>query len=194
MVNPEDIARLITEDPDVPAESLGGNEHICLKIVNPGSWPKREGMIIPGYVLPPNLSNSPYEWTSGKFTRDVMGTQTFEYIVYVPDSAIIEKHKHEWVVKSKCRYKLNRIISLPLEENSDHIPNKIGIIIRPDSYHDGGIGGNLAIDLDKDINDQLEELANWENDNFELINITNNTITIYSENIEEETTYKLKTL
>jgi hypothetical protein len=170
---------------------------IVHKIVDPGDWPSRSGIAIPGHVIPPDLE---LEWGAAPYTRDIMGTQMLEYVIEIPDNkrdqVEVDKGEYEddedalaWIINFKCRYKLKSIIN----PTTIDLPQNIGIIVR--NYDpDEGIGGNFAIDLDADIEEQLKLLSGWEDDEISDIVVIPDYVQYYSANVQSLLTFEIRQL
>lgn len=183
------LARCISEDPNFFRNPDFDVLYLtCLKAVNPGEW-YLSGSTVPGSVIPPKYLkrylNDIEQWTSSKMTRDIIGTQSLEYLINVPKDAIVEDHGSEWIINSPCEYKLNRIIS----DIPDNLSN-LAILNRSIDV-DGMVGGNFVISLDEDIKNQIITLYSYENDEAEVEILSDSLISIYSSNLDEVNEYEL---
>jgi len=173
----------------------GSDEVVTTKIVTPGDWPARTGMVIPGSVLPWATSDSKI-WSQSKYTRDVMddSLQMMQYLVYIPKhdvGQIQQSESREWVVNILCRYELVNIVNRPWDIGDEQpLPRDLALIVR--AFPNTGTSLNWVVSLEHNIEDQVRQLVSWDTDDLEDLLISRNEVSYYSDNIGEKVRHSIE--
>ena len=152
---------------------------IVTKVVLPGDWPARNGMTIPGDVLPWATVDS-HVWSQAKYTRDVLddSVQGMHYLVYLPAGKSVpglEQRSMDPTIDFPCRYKLVNVVNRPWDPNErEQLPKNLAIVERE------RLELNWVISLEHDLEKQIRTLISWTMDDISDLNVGSDSVKYYS--------------